>query len=752
MGHGGLVDHDLLEAALEGGVLLEVLAVLVERGGADGLQLAASQHGLEDRRRVDGALGGTGTHEGVELVDEQDDVAAGADLLEDLLEALLEVAPVARAGHQRTEVERVELLALERLGHVVGHDLLGEALDDGGLADAGLADEDGVVLLPAREHLHDPLDLLGTPDHRVELLLAGLLGEVAAELVEHERPGGLLRAGRAAGTGGLAGLLGGAAGALVAREQLDDLLADPGQVGAELHEHLGRHALALTDEAEEDVLGADVVVPQLERLAQRQLQDLLGAWGEGDVPGWRRAALADDLLDLAAHGLERDAERLEGLGGDPFTFVDQPEQDVLGTDVVVVEEPSFLLSEHDDPSSPVGEPFEQCEPPALFGGIVGPSVPAASAKPRGHPTPGSSLSGSARPVLGVSGSSGFRGRRGLTYPQVVPAESPLQQLPGMARHRQRVEAALRAAVAAEDELMAQMGGHLITAGGKRARPLFAVASAAALAEDAAGVEAAVTDEVILGGVAVELVQVGSLCHDDVIDEAETRRGVQSVNARWGNLKAILAGDFLLAKASEIAAGLGTEVAGLLAATIGRLCEGEVHELRRAYDADRTEASYLAAIEGKTAALFATACRVGGIVGGLPRACIDQLSEFGRSYGMAFQIVDDVLDVIATDEQLGKPAGHDLAEGIYNLPVIRALAGGASDLRPLLGRPVADRELDIARKLVRESDGVEESIEVARGYVSRAVEALAPIGDRPATAALAGAAEHLLVDAEALAGA
>jgi heptaprenyl diphosphate synthase len=174
-----------------------------------------------------------------------------------------------------------------------------------------------------------------------------------------------------------------------------------------------------------------------------------------------------------------------------------------------------------------------------------------------------------------------------------------------------------------------------------------VASAALPAGDGAGVEAAVTADVVRGGVAVERVQVGSLCHDDVIDEATTRRGAESVNSRWGNLKAILAGDFLLAKASEIAASLGTEVAGLLAATIGRLCEGEVLELRTAYSPDRTEASYLAAIEGKTAALFATACRVGGIVGELPRADIDRVTEFGRLYGMAFQVVDDVLDVVAT---------------------------------------------------------------------------------------------------------
>ena len=214
--------------------------------------------------------------EGVELVDEQDDVAAGLDLLEHLLEALLEVAAVAGAGHERAEVERVELLAVQRLGDVVGGDRLGQALDDGGLADAGLADEHRVVLGAAAEHLHDPLGLAVAADDRVELLLAGELGEVAAELVEHERA--RRRPARPDAAGGGAGLLAArlAAGAGVAREQLDDLLAHAGQVGAELHEHLGGDALALTDEAEEDVLGADVVVAELQRLAQRQLEDLLG--------------------------------------------------------------------------------------------------------------------------------------------------------------------------------------------------------------------------------------------------------------------------------------------------------------------------------------------------------------------------------------------------------------------------------------------------------------------------------------------
>ena len=136
VGDRRLGDLDRLEAALERGVLLEVLAVLVERGRADGLQLAAGQHRLEDAGGVDRALGRAGADEGVDLVDEQHDVAAGADLLEHLLQALLEVTAVAGAGDQRTEVEGVDLLVLERLGHVALDDVLGQALDDRGLADA----------------------------------------------------------------------------------------------------------------------------------------------------------------------------------------------------------------------------------------------------------------------------------------------------------------------------------------------------------------------------------------------------------------------------------------------------------------------------------------------------------------------------------------------------------------------------------------------------------------------------------------
>ena len=170
------------------------------------------------------------------------------------------------------------------------------------------------------------------------------------------------------GLGGGAAALGRAfLGAGVAGQELDDLLAHARQIGAQLHEHLRGDALAFADEPEEDVLGADVVVSELQRLAQRELEDLLGAGREGDVARRRGAAVADDLLDLRAHGFERDAERLERLGGDAFALVDQPEQDVLGPDVVVVEQARLFLRQDHHSAGSIGEAFEHGGDPPLVG-------------------------------------------------------------------------------------------------------------------------------------------------------------------------------------------------------------------------------------------------------------------------------------------------------------------------------------------------------------------------------------------------
>jgi heptaprenyl diphosphate synthase len=319
--------------------------------------------------------------------------------------------------------------------------------------------------------------------------------------------------------------------------------------------------------------------------------------------------------------------------------------------------------------------------------------------------------------------------------------SPLLALPSMDEHLGRIEATLRGSVVTEDDYLTEIASHLIIAGGKRIRPVLAVASALT-ASDA-------TDDVIRGGVSVELVHLGSLYHDDVIDEADTRRGIPSVNSRWGNLRAILAGDFLLARASEIAASLGTEVAGLLANTIGRLCHGEISQLRTAFDARRSEADYLEAITGKTASLFSAACRIGAIVGDLPREQIAALTSYGANYGMVFQIVDDVLDLTATEARLGKPVGHDLVEGVYTLPVIETLrAGGAAadELSELLGRPVEGAEHEKALAIVRSSGGVDAALAAATTYAVAARDALEGIQPSPVRDALASAPDVLITGA------
>jgi len=318
--------------------------------------------------------------------------------------------------------------------------------------------------------------------------------------------------------------------------------------------------------------------------------------------------------------------------------------------------------------------------------------------------------------------------------------SPLLDLPLMTSDRERVEGALRAAVRTPDAYLTDIASHLIVAGGKRLRPVLAVAAAQI------GSDAAVSDDVIQGSIACELVHLGSLYHDDVMDESTTRRGVETVNAKWGNLQAIVAGDFLLARASEIAASLGNEVAGLLARTIGRLCEGQVEELRHTYDRSRTIPSYLMSIQGKTASLFATSARIGSIVAGHDRHITDVVTNVADAYGMVFQIIDDVLDIVATDEQLGKPAGHDLEEGVYTLPVLLTLAHDSPESRELfdlLGSPLTAKERTKALKIVRNGPGLAGALDSARNYAALAEAECTKLPAGPATDALCRAPRALL---------
>jgi heptaprenyl diphosphate synthase len=286
----------------------------------------------------------------------------------------------------------------------------------------------------------------------------------------------------------------------------------------------------------------------------------------------------------------------------------------------------------------------------------------------------------------------------------------------------RVEEALQAAVRVDDRFLGDVASHLLGAGGKRLRPTLTLCAAYAVTGEDAD-----TTKPVTGGASVELVHLGSLYHDDVIDEAETRRGVPSVNARWSNIVAILSGDFLLAQASALAASLGAEVAGLLATTIGELCRGQVLELQYLFNAERTEESYYSAIEGKTASLLATAARIGGMVSDARAPTLDALTRFGHHLGMCFQIVDDVLDVTRTEAELGKPAGNDLLEGVYTLPVIYAVRA-SGELRGLLGRALDPDRLERARELVTTDEAIDASMAVARAHATKATEALAGTDD------------------------
>jgi heptaprenyl diphosphate synthase len=290
-------------------------------------------------------------------------------------------------------------------------------------------------------------------------------------------------------------------------------------------------------------------------------------------------------------------------------------------------------------------------------------------------------------------------------------------LPTLEEQLAHLEPLLVESVVTGDGFLDEVTTHLLAAGGKRLRPVLALATATSGSREA-------TREDLLGAVAVELVHLASLYHDDVMDEATVRRNVESVNARFGNLVAIVAGDFLLARSAEIAAGLGTEIAALLAATLGELCQGQVAEVHSAFEVTRSEDSYSNAIAGKTASLMATSCRIGALTGGLPRDEVDAFTLFGRCFGMVFQVRDDILDIVGTEAELGKPAGQDLAEGIYTLPVLLALADPAvgPELGPLLGQPLGQPERDKARSIVAESEAIGDAVVVARGYAELAATA------------------------------
>jgi heptaprenyl diphosphate synthase len=253
-------------------------------------------------------------------------------------------------------------------------------------------------------------------------------------------------------------------------------------------------------------------------------------------------------------------------------------------------------------------------------------------------------------------------------------------------------------------------------------------------------------EPIEAGVSVELVHLGSLYHDDVIDEADSRRGQTSVNTNWDNTVAILAGDFLLARASEVAAPLGEEAVALIARTYATLCEGQVKELVWADDLDHGADGYHQVIGGKTASLIRTSARLGAITGGADDETVDAISEWAWEMGMVFQITDDVLDLIASEQFLGKPAGSDIGEGTFTLPVLLAAEGPDGDeIRSLLaaGRPYDQSSIQRVIDITVAGGYIDAALDEATERIRIAEKAAQRIPDNPLTSVLENLDQYLL---------
>lgn len=305
-----------------------------------------------------------------------------------------------------------------------------------------------------------------------------------------------------------------------------------------------------------------------------------------------------------------------------------------------------------------------------------------------------------------------------------------------------VEEALADAVASTDPLAGEAGAHLVAAGGKRTRPLLCL-----LAAELGDPGPLVTDAAVV----VELTHLATLYHDDVIDSAPVRRGVPSAQEVWGNTVAILTGDLLFARASQIGAGLGTDAVRIHARTFERLVLGELHEtVGPALGVDAVE-HYLQVLSDKTGSLIATAARFGGMFSGAPDLTIEVLVAYGEKVGVAFQLADDVLDLASRGAQSGKTPGTDLREGVPTLPLLllrRSVAEGddSPDTRRLVqlvdGDLGSDDALAEAVELLRRHPATERARAEARSWSAGAVRALDPLPPGPAKDALAAVATAL----------
>jgi heptaprenyl diphosphate synthase len=318
-------------------------------------------------------------------------------------------------------------------------------------------------------------------------------------------------------------------------------------------------------------------------------------------------------------------------------------------------------------------------------------------------------------------------------------ESPLGELSvdpaldeSLSRCLEEVETELRSAVVSDYPFVTETSRHLVDAGGKRFRPLLTLLASHLGPKPA-------NPDVIKAAVVVELTHLATLYHDDVMDEAQLRRGAPSANSRWNNTVAILTGDFLFARASDILADLGPEAVRIQARTFERLCTGQIMESVGPADGMDPVKHHLQVLADKTGSLIATAGRFGAMMSEADQETIDVMSRFGEAIGIAFQLADDIVDITSESNQSGKTPGTDLREGVPTLAGLYALSSTETydaRLQELLGRPlIDDAEHAEALALLRSHTSLDEARAEAHRWADDARRSLAGLPDVPATHAL-----------------
>jgi octaprenyl-diphosphate synthase len=270
-------------------------------------------------------------------------------------------------------------------------------------------------------------------------------------------------------------------------------------------------------------------------------------------------------------------------------------------------------------------------------------------------------------------------------------------------------------------LIPQLAGHVISAGGKRLRPMLTLASAKLCGYQG--------ERHVTLATCIEFIHTATLLHDDVVDKSKLRRGLETANSVWGNQASVLVGDFLFSRSFELMVEDGSvKIMGILASASARLAEGEVMQLLTSNDTQTGESAYLDVIKAKTAQLFAAACRLGAVVADRPSVEEEGLEAFGMNLGVAFQLIDDVLDYSAKQATLGKAVGDDFREGKITLPVILAFRRGDDEERDFWRRTLSeleqnDGDLEHAIALMQKHQSLDDTVDRARHYGAMARDSL-----------------------------